>query len=258
MGARTNPAEVERLLRDRALILAELDAVVIGSVNVNLMGEGVGEFGLLVADLDYRDAGGSPLPPSAPAFGDFPVSEAVDEVIVHHSDSLHVCVYDRGTHEAQSAALQVLAEGVGFRRGGGNLIHDAPAVHFGLAADKAPRVGVKSSELLLNREKRPSVAYGRLDLLPVSNDPWIEQELLDAFLRISRHSGGIESAERAAIAFTFVQDDRPVQSGLGPLQNKELEMGGVIVDRDTPFSIVVFEHQGIAVADPSASFLDHE
>jgi hypothetical protein len=30
------------------------------------------------------------------------------------------------------------------------------------------------------------------------------------------------------------------------------------VDRDTPFSIVVFEHQGIAVADPSASFLDHE
>src|SRR5207245_4440273 len=35
--------------------------------------------------------------------GDFPISEAVDEVIVHHSDCLHMCVYNSGTHEAESA-----------------------------------------------------------------------------------------------------------------------------------------------------------
>jgi GNAT superfamily N-acetyltransferase len=56
-GTRTNPAEVERLLRDRALILAEIDGVVIGSVNVNLMGDGVGEFGMLVADPNCRGTG---------------------------------------------------------------------------------------------------------------------------------------------------------------------------------------------------------
>jgi GNAT superfamily N-acetyltransferase len=56
-GTRTNPAEVEHLLRARALILAEIDGVLVGSVNVNLMGDGVGEFGMLVADPAYRGKG---------------------------------------------------------------------------------------------------------------------------------------------------------------------------------------------------------
>src|SRR5690242_9480739 len=163
-------------------------------------------------------------------------------------------VYDSGTHEAESAVLQVLAERIGFARGGGNLLHDAPAVHFGLAADKAPRVCIESSELLLNCEKRPRIAYGRFDFLPVANDPRIEPELLNAFLGISRHFARIELAERAAIAFTFIQDDRPVQAGLRPFQNQELEMFAVIVNRDPPLPIVIFEHQGIALADPPAPF----
>src|SRR3989454_7069799 len=188
--------------------------------------------------------------------GDFPISEAVDEVIVHHSDCLHMCIYNSGTHEGESAVFQVLAEDIGFAGGGGNLLHDFPAVHFGFSADKAPRIRIKTSEFLLNCEKRRRVAYSRLDFLPVSNDPWIEQQLLNAFLRISRHFVGVELAESAAIAFTLVEDDRPAQSGLRPFQNKELEMCNVIVDRHAPFPIVIFEHQGIVFADPPASFLD--
>jgi GNAT superfamily N-acetyltransferase len=56
-GTRTNPAEVERLLRAQALILAEINGVLVGSVNVNLMNDGVGEFGMLVADRNYRGEG---------------------------------------------------------------------------------------------------------------------------------------------------------------------------------------------------------
>jgi GNAT superfamily N-acetyltransferase len=56
-GTRTHPAEVERLLRGRALILAEIDGLVVGSVNVNLLGDGVGEFGMLVADRRFRGVG---------------------------------------------------------------------------------------------------------------------------------------------------------------------------------------------------------
>jgi GNAT superfamily N-acetyltransferase len=56
-GTRTNPAEVEHLLRAQALILAEIDGVLVGSVNVNLMSDGVGEFGMLVADRNYRGEG---------------------------------------------------------------------------------------------------------------------------------------------------------------------------------------------------------
>jgi GNAT superfamily N-acetyltransferase len=56
-GTRTNPAEVEALLRAQALILAEIDGVLVGSVNVNLMSGGVAEFGMLVADRKYRGEG---------------------------------------------------------------------------------------------------------------------------------------------------------------------------------------------------------
>ena len=56
-GVRTNPAEVERLLRAKALILADIDGALVGSVNVNLMRDGIGEFGMLVADLNRRGKG---------------------------------------------------------------------------------------------------------------------------------------------------------------------------------------------------------
>jgi GNAT superfamily N-acetyltransferase len=56
-GTRTNPVEVERLLRAQALILAEIESALVGSVNVNLMSDGVGEFGMLVADINHRGKG---------------------------------------------------------------------------------------------------------------------------------------------------------------------------------------------------------
>jgi GNAT superfamily N-acetyltransferase len=56
-GTRTDRASVARHLRDRALLLAEQDGAVVGSVHVSLMGEGVGEFGMLAADPAQRGAG---------------------------------------------------------------------------------------------------------------------------------------------------------------------------------------------------------
>jgi GNAT superfamily N-acetyltransferase len=56
-GVRTSPAEVESLLRAQALILAEIDGAIVGSVNVNLMRDGVGELGMLAADLNHRGMG---------------------------------------------------------------------------------------------------------------------------------------------------------------------------------------------------------
>ena len=65
-GVRTNLTEVEGLLRAQALILAEIGGALVGSVNVNLMRDGVGEFGMLVADRKYRGKGiGSALIDSA-------------------------------------------------------------------------------------------------------------------------------------------------------------------------------------------------
>jgi hypothetical protein len=42
------------------------------------------------------------------------ISEAADEVVVHHADRLHVRIHDGRTDEAESALLEILAERVGF------------------------------------------------------------------------------------------------------------------------------------------------
>lgn len=52
------------------IILAEIDGMLVGSVNVNLMDGGVGEFGILVADLNHRGKGiGSALVDRAETWG---------------------------------------------------------------------------------------------------------------------------------------------------------------------------------------------
>jgi GNAT superfamily N-acetyltransferase len=56
-GTRTNLDQVRRLLRDKRLLLAELDGAIVGSVNVTLMDEKVAEFGMLAADPDHRGLG---------------------------------------------------------------------------------------------------------------------------------------------------------------------------------------------------------
>lgn len=51
-GTRTNAGEVRRLLEARTLILAEIGDELVGSINVTVLDGGVGEFGMLVADLN--------------------------------------------------------------------------------------------------------------------------------------------------------------------------------------------------------------
>ena len=42
------------------------------------------------------------------------IPETVDEVIVHHPDSLHVRINDRRADEAESPNFEILAERIGF------------------------------------------------------------------------------------------------------------------------------------------------
>jgi len=56
-ATRTNAKQVRQLLKENALILAELDGKIVGSVNVNLIGRSTGEFGMLVAAPNHRGKG---------------------------------------------------------------------------------------------------------------------------------------------------------------------------------------------------------
>src|SRR5882672_10523501 len=94
---------------------------------------------------------------------DLPIPEAIDDVIVHHSNRLHVRISDCRADEAESPELEVLAECLGFGRSRRNLPRCFPLVELRPPADKAPAVGVKLPELLLDLEKCTCVAHSGLD-----------------------------------------------------------------------------------------------
>src|SRR5437879_13138341 len=101
---------------------------------------------------------------------DLRITETIDEVIVHHSNGLHVGINDCRTNETESAMLEVLAERIGFDRSCRNLSHDLPPVKLWLSVNETPGIGVEASELFLDFEKRACVAHGGFNLHTVAND----------------------------------------------------------------------------------------
>src|SRR5712692_11422466 len=85
--------------------------------------------------------------PSLLILPDLPIAETIDQVIVYHSNRLHVCINDRRADEAESPVLEVLAECVGFGRSRWNLPRSLPVVTLGPPADKTPRSEEHTSEL---------------------------------------------------------------------------------------------------------------
>jgi hypothetical protein len=65
---------------------------------------------------------------SLPILPELPITETIDEVIVYHSNGLHVGIHDRRTNETESAMLEILSERIGFERSCRDLSHDLPAV----------------------------------------------------------------------------------------------------------------------------------
>lgn len=57
LGTRTTVEEVQRLLKQKALVLAERDGMIVGLVKVSLLEGDVGEFGMLVAHPDHQGIG---------------------------------------------------------------------------------------------------------------------------------------------------------------------------------------------------------
>src|SRR5258706_3811103 len=187
---------------------------------------------------------------------DLPIPETIDDVIVHHSNRLHVRITDCRPNEAESPELEVLAECVGFGRSRWNLPRSLPVVRLGPPADKAPAVGVEVPEPFLDLEKCACVSHCGIDLHPVANDLRIGCESLDFSLGIARDFLGIEFVERAAIPFPLFQHERPVQSGLRAGEHEDLEMLAVAMNGDTPFAIVIFQEQRTIRSGPGAPLID--
>src|SRR5258707_57199 len=104
------------------------------------------------------------------------MSKAVDEMVIHHPDGLHVRVDNRRAHEGETAALEILTHGVRLAGVSGNLPHGPPWVLDRTTVDEPPLVRVEAIELLQDFEKRLGVLDCRFDLCSVAHDPRVSQQ----------------------------------------------------------------------------------
>jgi len=162
------------------------------------------------------------MPEVSRLLAQFRVAETRNQVIVDHARGLHEGVANGRADEAETALLQIFAEGVGF----GGFCREAfagfPGVLFGLAADEAPDVCVKGTEFFLDFEEGASVTDGGVDFEAVANDSGVAEQFADLLFVVARDFGGIESIKYFAIPRAFLQDRVPTQSRLRAFQYQEL------------------------------------
>ena len=91
-----------------------------------------------------------------------------------------------------------IPERVRFARGRRDLTRRLPPVLLRLPIDESPTIRVEASELFLKREECPGVVYRGFDLQPVSDDPRIQDQLLNSFPGIPCDFFRIELADQLA------------------------------------------------------------
>src|SRR6267378_6812374 len=78
--------------------------------------------------------------------GQLRASKTSGQMVVDHSNSLHVGVHNGRADETEAAKFQVLADRVGDRRAGGHLLYVAPKILQRTSFDEAPQIGVERAE----------------------------------------------------------------------------------------------------------------
>jgi len=167
--------------------------------------------------------------------------ETLDEVIVDHPHRLHEGVADGAADEAEASPLQVFAHGVRFGRVGRHLGQRLPSILLRPVTDEAPDVLVECPKLLLDRQKRLGVVDRRLDLQPIANNAGVQQQALLLSLAVLGDDGRIEVVEGFPVVLSLFENRLPTQTRLRPFKDQKLEQQTVIMDRDTPLLVVVFD-----------------
>src|SRR5882762_3420406 len=159
-------------------------------------------------------SGAASMPEVSRLLAQFRVAKTRNQVIVDHARGLHEGVANGRADEAETAFLEVFAEGVGF----GGLCREPfvgfPGVLFRLAANEAPDVRVKGAEFFLNFQEGAGVTDGGVDFEAVANDSGVAEQFADLLFVVARDFLRIESIKYFAIPRALLQDCVPTQSRL--------------------------------------------
>ena len=127
-------------------------------------------------------------------------------MIVDHSSRLHVCVHDRATDKLEAALLEVFGERIRLFGCPRNIRVFTKFVLLRFAIHKLPDVIAEPIVFLLYVEKRFCIRYGRIDLLPVSDDARVLKYLFDSLCRKPCNLLDVEIGKVFSVPITFVEN----------------------------------------------------
>ena len=97
----------------------------------------------------------------------------------------------------------------------------------------------KPAHLVLHLQRGLGVPDRGLDLEPVADDRGILHQPLDPAPVEARDLVDIEACERLAVTVALVKDRGPGEPRLRTLEDQELELGTIVMDRNAPLLVVV-------------------
>src|SRR6266853_5813455 len=123
-------------------------------------------------------------------------SKTSGQMVVDHSNRLHVGVHDGRADETEAATFQVLADRVRYRRTGRHLLH---AARQRTSVHEAPQIGVERAEFPPHFEEGPRVSDRRFDLEAVAHDSRIGHQSLHVARAEARELCRVEPGEGPAV-----------------------------------------------------------
>src|SRR5712692_11020672 len=166
-------------------------------------------------------------------------SKTNGQMIVDHSDRLHGGVHNGRADETEAANFQVLADRVRYRRTGRHLLHASPEILQRTPVHEAPQIGVERAEFPPDFEKGAGVSHRRFDLEAVAHDAGIGHQSLHVARPETRDLCRVEPDEGPAVVVALVEDRRPGEARLRAFEDQDLEEAPIVVDRHSPFLVVI-------------------
>src|SRR5215469_8341004 len=160
-------------------------------------------------------------------------------MVIDHPYRLHKCIANRRADEFEAAPGQVLAHSLRLGSLGRYILVSLPPVLNRAIRYEAPQVRIEAAEFRLNVQTAPGIFDCSLDLEPVPDNTGISKQLLNPLLCKPRHSGRYKIGKGRSIVVSFFQDCFPAQSRLCALENQEFKEALVIVERNTPFVVMI-------------------
>lgn len=169
-------------------------------------------------------------------------SRARDHMVVDHAHGLHERITDGGTTESKPPFLEVFAQGVGDSSRRGDFLEAFEPVDGRFMIDEIPEVAVERAEFLLNLEKGLGVPDRALDLQAVPDDALVLHQSMKIFPGEHRDLFDIPVRECFLVGWLSFQNGCPGETGLRSFKSQELKESLIVMDRHTPYVVVIVPH----------------